>query len=360
MIAFICATPVQVFNALTIMHNKFRNKKMDIYALNFRVDMRQILKYAEKTPYINNIYYIDYIIKANNLIQIFKDYVIQDKEFREIFDNNNKYDLLFTTWVGGYGSIIFNKLLKNNPKLKIAFYEEGIGIYMQVPFGYYGGIRKFFKIMGQKCEADYVKDMYLYRPDMIYEKTPLNPVAIGKVDKSDKQFIDMINTSLGIDNNIEDSKKMIYLENYFEPSLFGEFDQIPIIRAMGNDVVARLHPITDRKKYEDQGVKVEKSKLSWEFCLLNMENINERTFVSIYSSALFSPKIIFDLEPRIIVLGKAVRNFLKGKNEYYENYYPKSFATMVESIKKSYRTPEKVIIPNTMDDFYQLIGGGIC
>lgn len=361
MIAFICATPLQVFNALNIMYHKFKNEKMDIYALNFRVNMREVLQYMKELPCINHIYYIDYIMKTNNLIGVFKDYTIQDKKLRKVFSNNNKYDLLFTTWVGGYGTIIFNKLLKNNPKLKIAFYEEGIGVYVQAPFGYYGGIKKFFKIIGQKCEADYVKEIYVYSPDMLYKETTFKPIGIGKIDKNDKKLVNMMNKAFGTKYyEIDNKKNIVYLENYFEPSIFGKFDQIPIIKSIKDDIIVRLHPITDPKKYEVEGISISESKLSWEVYLLNIDDIDRKTFISIYSSALFSPKIIFDQEPRIIVLGKAIRNFLKDKNPYYENYYPKSFAKMVDAVKSSYRNPEKVIVPDTMDDFYNLIRGEKC
>lgn len=355
MIAFICATPLQIFNAVNIMLHDFPNSKMDIYALTFRTDLKKIFDCMDKSEIINNIYYINELLRNNNKFQVIKDYIQVKKVIKNIIPKQKEYYTdVFTTWVGGYGTAVYSSIVKSN-HVKLHFYEEGIGVYKHRIFEYYGGIKKLYKVLGDKCEADNLEDIYLYAPDIIYKENRYKTKKIAAIDKEKKDDIKQINSVFNLNHKINYDQNIVYLENYLEPSIYGVYEQTKILNNLDkNKIIVRKHPITKSDVYEKENLKIDSNQeIPWELLLMNLENSQEKVFITILSTAVFSPKLIFDEEPTIVILAKAIAEELRGKSVYAENFWTKEFEELVYKLKEKYSEPQKVVIPESLTQFYK-------
>lgn len=355
MIAFICATPLQVFNAVNIMLHDFPDSKMDIYALTFRTDLKKTFDCMDKTEIINKVFYVNELLRNNNKLQVVKDYLQIKKVIKKIVPKQTDYYTdVFTTWVGGYGTAVYSVIAKNN-HVKLHFYEEGIGVYKSRIFDYYGGIKKLYKLLGDKCEADNLEDIYLYAPDIIYKENHYRKKKIAAINKENKDEVQKINSVFNHKGKIDYSQNIVYLENYLEPSIYGAYEQTKILNNLDkNKIIVRKHPITKGSIYEREDLKMDSNQeIPWELLLMNLENSQEKIFITILSTAVFSPKLIFDEEPKIVILAKAIAEELRGKSVYGENFWTKEFEELVYKLKEKYREPQKVVIPENLTQFYE-------
>lgn len=355
MIAFICATPLQIFNAVNIMFHDFPRDKMDIYALTFRTDLKKVLQNMENKHLIHNVFYVDGLLRSNKKFSVVKDYLQIKKTIKQMIpQKTNYYTDLFTTWVGGYGTAIYSCISKKN-QVKLHFYEEGIGVYKHRVFDYYRNIKMFYKAIGDKCEADYLDDIYLYAPEIIYKENNYKTKKISAINKKNTDVVNKINSVFGFEKKITYSQSNIYLENYLEPSIYGEYDQTIILEHLdAKNILIRKHPITKTEIYENKHMEIDiYGNIPWELLLMNLEHCEKKTFITILSTAVFSPKMIFDEEPRIVILAKAVSNSLKEGSDYAANYWTREFEELVYRLREKYRQPEKVIIPEKLDEFYE-------
>ena len=76
-----------------------------------------------------------------------------------------------------------------------------------------------------------------------------------------------------------------------------------------------------------------------------MEHITDRyVLISYYSTAMFTPKMLFDREPYLIFTYHIWR-----VNESDEE--TKKLQRIVQFLKDSYRNPEKVMAPHTIEEY---------
>jgi hypothetical protein len=122
-----------------------------------------------------------------------------------------------------------------------------------------------------------------------------------------------------------------------------------------NDLIIRKHPITMGTLYEDHGFTVDTmGNIPWELILLNSK-FNNKVLITIMSTAVLSPKMMFNEEPWIIVLAKAYHREFKDREPWANELWRPEFETLILKVKTMYSEPAKVIIPESFDDFYSIM-----
>jgi hypothetical protein len=76
-----------------------------------------------------------------------------------------------------------------------------------------------------------------------------------------------------------------------------------------------------------------------------MEDIDDRCLVSINSTALFNPKLLFDQEPYIIFVYKLVKLF----------YDWSLFEGTIKLFVEEYRDKEKIMIPESIEELREYL-----
>jgi hypothetical protein len=107
------------------------------------------------------------------------------------------------------------------------------------------------------------------------------------------------------------------------------------------DVVFCQHPRNPMKNVH--GFKESDNRQIWEFRLLNMEDLDKKLFISIHSTACFSAKMLYDKEPFVILFYKL------GDDEV--THVTDEFEEVIRRFRNSYRDPDKVMIPETKEEF---------
>lgn len=356
MIAILVATPLQLFNSMMIMRHHYPKEKCDIFALDITCDMSEWIKTLAPQSPVNKVYYLHDIWNHKSKLEVFWAHIHTTKKQRHVLSEirNNKYDVLLSTWVGMNSTWLFTKLSKNNPQLHVHFYEEGIGIYVSYIYEKYNGIKKMYKYLGYKFEEDYVENLYMYRPEMcVGENSKLKRIAIGfptdddisKIFKTDFQ----INSYPG---------KVIYFDANFDIAGIKEINEVSLVEKLflGFDkakTTIRVHPHKPSDKshiYKDHGFYEDlNDNIPWELMLFSNILEEDKILVSTFSSAMLNPKMMYNKEPKIVMLGKAIKNDFKDEN-WSSKFWSSTMQKLYDEIYKIYEHKERIRLPNSIEE----------
>lgn len=351
-IAFVVATPLQLFNCLMIMKHHFPQQQTDLFVLNIACDMRRVIKGRKQDTQIRRIYYADDVCKHASRIGTVFDHIYTPKSSRKILKDceQTRYSDFFTTWVGSPATWIYTKLWKTNPDIRLHFYEEGTGVYTTPLYQDYGRIKIMYKLLGYRSETDYVEDLYVYCSSLYRGNLPA--VEIGTVSKKDQaEFISAQNFRTS-----KYDKKIIFFDNPMDKPEYKGVDQFSILADLEkvterSNIMVRVHPRDQSGVFEEKGYTEDTNTgIPWEELLL-YHDFSESILITSFSTAVFTPKIICDQEPRVIFLKRVLL-----KQNYSENEgKPDSFDCFAMGVKEMYRDPSRICIPETRDEMlYQL------
>lgn len=359
--AIIVATPLQLFNAIIIMRHFFPKEKCDLFVLNIACDMHPVIKNYQGLDLIEDIFYLDNLCKKSSRLGIVWDHLFTQKEHRQILKtvSNKQYDDMFTTWVGRASTWIFTKLSKNNPSLRVHFYEEGIGVYTKEIYGIYNGIKKMYKILRYKYEADYSKDVYVYQPAMCRSfHSQLQRIKIGDVTDED---IEYLGTALPISKIKPYLCQAVYFENDFRGTVFEGVDEEVIVETIANVIpydklIVRMHPRSPKDKYNNTPFVIDQNVgISWEDIIaVDYQHIEKTILISTISTAVFSPKLTYGKEPKVLMIGKAIKNEYKGE-AWADAFWDDSIETFTMSFRNLYENKDNVQIPANFDEMKEAL-----
>ena len=127
----------------------------------------------------------------------------------------------------------------------------------------------------------------------------------------DYLFLSSVSHSLDIEKY---HHKVIYLEAGFHNTQYESIDEINLIKLIAKNVgvgniVVRPHPRTDIKELLSAGYIIDyNSDKNWEMILASEKMPADTILIAHFSTALFTPKMIFDIEPTVIFTGLCVMN----------------------------------------------------
>lgn len=344
---FICSTLYQIFNAVNIVFNE---TDKSIQSDLFLFDASQISNQMEMSlkKIFDHIYFVKTRTHSKNRIKRYINRTL-DLLFPKLFLSKTVYirdssekrciDYIYDEIYFSYLMHFSEAMVKVNPKATVCRIEDGIGTY-------FGDINKrsfgklymlFSKVFNVGYEIAMPKKILIN-----------NPKLFDGVDECEILQLPSINNDfLNMANMIFDSKKYSFRKIIWLTQPISYFcDEKAIINSICTNIKGfkdyisvKIHPSdTNVSLYEDFFC-VQQSGL-WELNILNI-NIDEYILFGIYSSAQFTPKILFDKEPYVILLYKL-----------FPNLFPDQ-ANLVGFVNKfisSYKDKSRIVVPESFDE----------
>lgn len=354
----ICETPYNIFNVI----KHFWGKK-DVYSIDLYISKN--LKYLYDSLIEEKFFSAIYIFEKNVdenasnfqriLYSMFPNIAVKDaiKPQKSFFEYDEIYIFSATRFPCD--------MIYTNRNAKIKYIEDGMDSYI-------GRIAKK-KVVGKKQKIyNWIvrRDMSRIYPQEVYVNVP--KLCIKNLGYSVKK----ISNEQMHYNEIRDSLKRIY--NYKESDLYrGDkiiyLGQAFVIDGMGegiekieeeiskaflefeDQVVYRKHP--RENNYSTNWKCVDKGDNMWE--LICQENIGENSvLISSFSTALFTPKLLFGKEPWLIYTHKLYKDYFIESNVMTEGLN-EGINSMISNLKQSYKCPEKIICVSKIDELKEVI-----
>lgn len=236
------------------------------------------------------------------------------------------------------------------PKAQIWYYEDGTGSYsgdtgismMR------GGNRMVYRLLGKNLDRIAGEALYLNNPGFATERITLEIRPLPVLAEAPEALRQMLHRIWDIacpDYYVR--HKVIYLT---EPNDDGQpgYDRIhrlsaQLLKRYAKDGLTRPHP--RQLQMEADGLELDTHRDLWE--LVCAEQIgNGHILMSIYSTAQWIPKILFDKEPSLIFTYRAVPGLIPGDDFSHMD-------AAVKRLRDSYRNPEKIHVPDSEEALEQ-------
>lgn len=354
MFLFVCWTPYQIFNAVNFVVNDIEDSKgnSDIYIYHDFFGAAQLSENLKKSGVFNQVYDVEvydkkrkiWYSKLNKIKRLLfplatvKRYLLADIDVRK-----RGYEILIIA-----GNNLFSVNLYNCIKnLRVYFIDDGIASYFgdmrsrDITFLY----RIFNKLfhrgpLSYKVEKLYINNKSACQATICDNIIQLPSVyANGKVMKKLKEIFSYT------ENDLYLNKRYIYLTQPFYETAVGEKArkiEKTIINSVKEEVVVRVHPRQDANEYKEYFT----DNISNQWELESGEQItDENVLIGTFSTAQFTPKLLFGKEPRVIFTYKL---YGLESNDYEES---------IERLRSLYNNPLKVIVIENLEELQVILKG---
>ena len=346
---FICSTPYQIMNALNVAFHDEQTENDLMIVESF--DLSRLSMQAMETCF-NNVYFSRRVhyssFKLKRYVQRTK-YLLCPQKYLE--DHLRKSSKSGNETFQHYDEICYSYLLSEcealiamNREADIIRMEDGIGSYFGDIYAQSFGWKYFLfaKVFRVGYAISKPRKIVLNNIDLYHNKD--RGIAC-QAPEFDKDFVEYANTVFG--GGSPDYHRLIWLTqplNIFieKPELLSHLSNF--LASWRDDMSVKVHPreaIDDNYNMYD----VVEDKSIWELTIHNID-VENKILLGVYSSAQFTPKILFDKEPYVILLYRLFPKVLENQEEMEE---------FIRFFKQSYRNKNKVIIPESWQSLQQVL-----
>lgn len=366
-ILFICSTNYTILNSVnTVTHNLIGCRdKSDIVIFLRNKDMIPYINKVSGLCIFNNVYVYSFInyetslekIKLILLPKLFlKKYSVDDFKILD-FKNNKYYKVIITQSL--FYSMLFKRIYSDSD---VYMLEEGLSSYTTRTIS-----RKrrnaIYNILNKilfRGLADEIKGQLLYEEEIFTgDKSAVPIYKLPKIDEDEMKVLKLI---FGDQNNvIYQNKEVVYLgtplfglrgllknpkkcKNNFEKDC-EDILHCALRSFYKKNIIYRKHPL--EKEYDidiTENICLDMENNMWE--LEAGDFVNEHSIlISFFSTAAFTPKLLYGKEPYLLFLYKLTREPMFQADQ------------VVDGLRRCYIRPEKIMVPETRVELLALIGG---
>lgn len=356
---FVCDTPFHVLNAINFVANDLEDckRKSDLYIFHQFRNSDEISRKVKEIKLFNAVYdfrkykeHPRWISKIITLLRIWfskttlKNNSIGNRGFEKV-----KYDYMVISCITAFT----NNLRWLNPKATVIYNDDGLGSYTDEDFetslsSYWFRVFNKLVFMGRLnyCgEKMYVNSPKLSRTSAAGQLLPLSDLT------RNKSTTDLIKYVFGYKpNDLYSINRFVYLTQPYDDfpgyEVIKENEEIVLQKVASiipeNEFVIRVHPRQNIK--EIQNYQMDSINNIWELeCLEQIGK--ESVLISTFSTAQVTPFIMFSKEPYLVFTYKLIN----------KNWYGINVQGFIDLLKKNYTCPEKIIVPDTLEELEEAI-----
>ena len=346
---YYCNSAYQLINVLNLHYHRRNNSfediedySADLMILNAFNAAKKMADIVRKKKIFNKVILIEKTKDNSGVFHIlnsFLDIAFPSSYIKKKYNldsNNLKYDVLTVPKF----SRIIGAIWQINKDAELQLYEDGLATYC---FDYDLVISrsKSYKLLYKPMNygrdfLDYTA-IYLNMPELF---TGDYGERVKEVPRYDKRYLEEVKEYFYefAKTDIDSGINMFW----FSQSMFDDSLVLSVLKEYKKHVLYCPHPryplVNDNFSVADKGQ-------IWEMKALHMDNLERCCLISIHSTALLTPKILFDKEPYIIFVYKLV------PLPYEHGLFDRTLKLFIEE----YGDPNKISIPENIEEFKESI-----
>lgn len=351
MVAIICSSPFHVFTAIALKYTKYKDRDVELILLDYFKNSEETYEKINNSGMFKCVYYVHgkkelkkYHVDNNRLFMMWYLYNSDSYLASYGIDSTDIKELLYP-YYEPLAILIAKSIFKHCINCKFVFYDDGTGSYLT----------DFDKVVPPRIELLFRVPLRFYIPNLVLsfsksefgrnESVVHEKIQIPVVPEF-KSKVNLIFDYL--DDNL--NYKYIFLDQYGE--LYDEATKLIslihsniILELIDKKMVIKKHPKRTDTVYEDSDLETirNNSNIPYEITILNDPNIENKCLISDYSTACFTPKLIFDKEPKVVFLYKILHKD-SSKSEI------KRIDNLFLQLKKLYKNKHNVMAPLTLEE----------
>ncbi len=343
--AYIVSAPIHLLFAIHILKID-QIKECDLYYISTSKNAEELVAGIRETGRFRNVYLLPNILLVYPVtLKQIADISLRRFKVRKLLKNKS-YDTVYYNCDGWFvNSIIFSSL--KDRKARNVFVENGINPYITPYESKQWYLRLFINCSGMTCmDGRFIDSRYILEPSLIQVEQRGTIVPLNKFDRKDDDYKRTVNRIFGYDETLDsfEDKEIIIMEQgpRKEPiDMFGLWDKVSKMIPKDKTIV-KSHPRQNQGNLGELGFDVfERYVTPWEVISLN-QDMGSKTLMCIFSTACIYPKVMYDDEPRVIMLYKLIGM------DY--SFFGKGMIGFVEGVGNLYKDKEKFFIPESWEE----------
>lgn len=315
MIAFEAATPFQVFNCINIYSELRTEEKADIYLYTYAANLTEIADCLRGTNIFENVYILGNTPKPGRIRMV--SAVMSPRKLMGNIETKT-YSRLYISYSGIPNLLLYNVLYEKNHEMKLSFYEDGVSSYYNGLFKHAKSVDLIRSLRGLRNDSEHVEEILLYEPRL--NRVTYEGIKIDKMLPSADEIIrEKIEQVFGISEKSKallNQSSYVYFDHdykkYAGSEFFFDFDQNVIVNKLTDlcgDIIVKVSPLSDIENAGYGGKHIIVSnfdKAPWEMLIMRDEKLESRCLITVCSNAVITPKSVYNREPYVLILGKAL------------------------------------------------------
>ena len=337
---YYCNSLYQVINVIRIQGEKNKNgDKGDVIIQLSFPGAKKIASNLEKQGLFENVYTFEKDKKSiGNHLKRINELLFPRLTLIKRFglDIDNDYDKIIIPKVNQF----IGMLWRLNKKAITVFYEDGVGSYFEQDRIKSFSSKKYnsiYRFLNHGRGFEDIDTLYLNSPELALDQG----FKILQIPRMSREYIRIMSEVFSY-INVTPFDKLNWISQKTGWNNFKMDDEsyLDLIKDKSH-LLYRQHPRYLQQKPE--GIRCDNPEEPFELKVLLDPTIEEKTFISHFSTASVVPKLLFNREPKEIFLYRT-----------WDSDYSKIDA-FVERLKKAYKNKDKIIVVKKEEDFIREI-----
>ena len=356
--AFFCTTPFHVLGCLAISHHVAN--KTDIYITNQFKDSLRIAGFLKTEGLFHDVIYIDAqekrieVIAATGIKKIWTDFhsLLQylwnciriDKTVQRYLHTDYVYRRVFIASNSMAGRYAILSYIKRKKKFSIWQYDDGLGSYSNAVAEAIPLYDRFFRTIFFGRKAVKLKRTWcLFSPEYYYLMNGKSR-HIHHVPELGSEQRKLLFKMYDMDSLPKVDPRTLFLDAPNEGFTVEGWEMYQRARSktieVAGDVLIKRHPRDLQMSDEERKI----ASVPFEILCMNWD-MSDKIIISSRSSAMYTPKLLFDQEPVLIFLCLLLEKGVSGYKTYGD----------IDNIRAIYRDKSRVLLPKTEDELIDAI-----
>lgn len=350
-VLMVCNSVYQILVAVHLKLNYYADDAVDLIVSDQMNNSRNIADRITKIGLFRQVIHINNKKEANGK---FTQKAVETwsnlKIIRDIYKKNGVYDVLCVSNIAVFTILLYNYLRRKKP-LELCIFEDGFSTYSNF-FKNSDKATFIHRFINKKGMIGSASKLYLFNPQLLEWKMPDGEVvAMNKIQpKSDE--VEILNRIFDIQKADKYDAPMLFMEESFFADGF-EVEDVEIVNEIAKHfgkerVMIKTHPRNPVNRFAELGYKTNKNtEIPWELIVLN-QDISKKILITISSSAVLTPFLLFDIPVKSYSLLKMLKNkpgnmqgelgkFMEKVYDLYPNHFfaPETQEELLMDIQKT-------------------------
>lgn len=312
----VCNNVYQTLVALWIVYIDKDKKDWDIIISDHMNGSEGISERIKKSTLFDQVFHVESLALtknqiSHNLIKRVINDVFPMHGLHEYVDIKAVYSDVYFANFDNFSQVLYNALCHKVHDIKLHVFEEGLASYSSFAKFYmdlktfYGenisGVKRFLHKYVYKTRVipGNLAEFLAFNPQLIQWNPECNINVLKKIDCEDLQFRKIVNEVFQYDSFASE-----YDEKYifFEESFFADGSEVNDVELMEKlaakvgkeNMMIKIHPRNPINRFKRLGYKTNiNMSIPWEVIVMNAENLSDKILITVASSCILNPIIVF-------------------------------------------------------------------
>ena len=322
----------------------------DLLIQNSFADAAEMKRIIEENGFFRNVYLVDKAFNAGRFhaLATLADLLIPSYYLSSKYGLKRREMNDYAVITAPKYSTLISAIWRLNPKAKLHLYEDGTAAY-------FGALdltpesrlyKKYYQTLNYGRSFSDFEHIYLNDGSLF---TGTQTEKVVSIPKFDEALLSEIRACFSSYLNGEDTrdKDIFYIAQYLNNRDINIFIDglLSDLEEYKEHILYIPHPRhQDEKTYN---FAYASKKQIWELKQLDIQGLSEKMLIAIHSTACFTPKILFDEEPYLLLFYKLCEDKVTYRDERFDAF--------VERFIRTYRDPSKILIPESKEELLSYV-----